>query len=432
MGTEMILCSLAFLTSKDANSLHRGMTIWIALGLVLWAFVVPASWAEEEVDWKRHTIDRSSRGADGVRLADWDGDGRLDIATGWEEGGITRVYRNPGPAKVREPWPAVTVGESPNVEDAVWFDVDGDNRLDVVSSCEGQTQQHFVHWAPSDLSRWQDENAWRSEPFRFGFAPARSANERGQTPQKWMFALPLEVDGKNGIDLVVGSKGENASVGWLEAPRERRDLSAWRYHRWGNAGWIMSLRAVDMDGDGDQDVLFSDRREASSGVRWLENTSLSKSPSHRWSIRDVGVRGEEVLFLDVFVSAGRAGEIVAAVKGKGIARFTRANSGWLLRRINWPADCGCEKAVAIGDLNLDGTNDLVLTAESATGVRGVRWLSRYNDVWQSHPISGVEGIKYDRMELIDLDEDGDLDVLTCEERDNLGVIWFENPMRPGR
>ena len=33
--------------------------------------------------------------------------------------------------------------------------------------------------------------------------------------------------------------------------------------------------------------------------------------------------------------------------------------------------------------------------------------------------------KFDRLELLDLDEDGDLDVLTCEKRDNLGVIWYE-------
>jgi hypothetical protein len=33
------------------------------------------------------------------------------------------------------------------------------------------------------------------------------------------------------------------------------------------------------------------------------------------------------------------------------------------------------------------------------------------------------------MELVDLDGDGDLDVLTCEERAGLGVIWYENPAR---
>ena len=49
--------------------------------------------------WNRHTIDNSSRGADGIRLADVNADGLMDIATGWEEGGKIRVYLNPGPKK---------------------------------------------------------------------------------------------------------------------------------------------------------------------------------------------------------------------------------------------------------------------------------------------------------------------------------------------
>ena len=44
-------------------------------------------------------------------------------------------------------------------------------------------------------------------------------------------------------------------------------------------------------------------------------------------------------------------------------------------------------------------------------------------------ISGGAGIKFDLVELVDLDGDEDLDVLTCEESANLGVIWYENPLR---
>jgi hypothetical protein len=52
--------------------------------------------------------------------------------------------------------------------------------------------------------------------------------------------------------------------------------------------------------------------------------------------------------------------------------------------------------------------------------------------WEWHNISGTEGIKYDRIEIIDLDNDGDLDILTCEEKygknkQGLGVIWYKNP-----
>ena len=38
------------------------------------------------------------------------------------------------------------------------------------------------------------------------------------------------------------------------------------------------------------------------------------------------------------------------------------------------------------------------------------------------------GVKFDLVELVDLDGDGDLDAITCEEVDNLGVFWFENPL----
>ena len=44
-------------------------------------------------------------------------------------------------------------------------------------------------------------------------------------------------------------------------------------------------------------------------------------------------------------------------------------------------------------------------------------------------IAGPRGIKFDRIECVDLDGDGDLDVLTTDERDSLGVIWYENPTR---
>jgi hypothetical protein len=72
--------------------------------------VVVLSTAHAADPWARHTVDSSSRGADGVRLADVNGDSLLDIATGWEEGGRIRVYLNPGPHKSKAPWPAVTVG----------------------------------------------------------------------------------------------------------------------------------------------------------------------------------------------------------------------------------------------------------------------------------------------------------------------------------
>ena len=49
-----------------------------------------------------------------VRLADVDRDGRLDVVTGWEEGGRVRVYLQPPASALRRTWPAVTGSMSMN------------------------------------------------------------------------------------------------------------------------------------------------------------------------------------------------------------------------------------------------------------------------------------------------------------------------------
>ena len=78
--------------------------------------------------------------------------------------------------------------------------------------------------------------------------------------------------------------------------------------------------------------------------------------------------------------------------------------------------CTCERA----DKELSGCFQMVLQLDSSGEP------STYQD------ISGPVGVKFDRIELIDLDGDGDLDLMTCEERDNLGVFWYENPAKsPG-
>ena len=92
--------------------------------LLLAALCLLCSAQDRPAGWVRHSIDVSSRGADGVRMADINDDGLPDIVTGWEEGGVVRVYLMPQRQQVRQPWPQITVGEVPSVEDAVFVDLD--------------------------------------------------------------------------------------------------------------------------------------------------------------------------------------------------------------------------------------------------------------------------------------------------------------------
>ena len=376
--------------------------------------------------WRRHTIDDSSRGADGVRLADVNGDGLLDIATGWEEGGRVRAYLNPGHAKAKGKWPAVTVGEVRSSEDAVFADLDGDGAGDVVSCCEGRVRSVFVHWAPKEKAKYLAASAWQT---------AAMPVLKGK--QMWMFALSMQLDGRGGIDLVVGAKGRGAQIGWLESPENPRDLAAWAWHPLYDAGWIMSLVAADVDGDGDLDVLATDRKGRHRGVLWLENPGPGKA-SQRWETHHIGAEDREVMFLTrADLDGDGLADLLVATRGKPLVclRRTRARPpAWERSAIELPSGTGTGKGVAVGDIDLDGKPDIVFTCENARGERsGVVWLryrkSPTDRVWEAHEISGPEGVKYDLAELIDLDGDGDLDVLTCEERANLGVVWYENPTR---
>ncbi len=395
--------------------------------------------AERGEPWPRHVIDNTSRGADGVRLADVNGDGLLDIATGWEEGSLVRAYLHPGPGRVREPWPAVTVGQVGSPEDAVFADVNGDGVPDVVSCCEGKVRTMYFHLAPTDAKRYLDPAAWRTEPL-----PA-SADKA-----MWMFCLPLDIDGQHGIDLVAGAKGPGAEVGWFQAPANPVDLAGWKWRPLMKAGWIMSLLPADIDGDGKLDLVVSDRRGAERGVYWLGRSTTE--PTAAWHKHPIGGLGIEVMFLDYadLDGDGRK-DVVVAVSGGDILFLRREGAGtaplnrvqpstkgadirWTTHAIPAPANCGTGKSVRVADIDLDGRADLVYSCENASGGKsGVVWMSYDRSptdaAWQTHEVSGPQGVKFDLLQLVDLDADGDLDIITCEERDNLGLIWYENPTR---
>ncbi|WP_395743646.1 FG-GAP repeat domain-containing protein [Prosthecobacter sp.] len=364
--------------------------------------------------WLRHTIDKSSRGADGVKLGDLNKDGLPDIVTGWEEGGVVRVYLNPGTAKAREPWEKITVGEVTNVEEAIFADLDGDGELEVVSGTEGKTCTLYWHRRVN--------GAWTTQPFPVA-----------KNTQMWMQAAALDLDGQHGPDLLVASKNKGAAVSWLQAPEKADDLQAWTLHKLRDAGWVMSVTPQDMDGDGDADAVISDRKGEHTGVFWLENPGAAANREHApWKEHAIGGLGKQVMFADLgdVNGDGRVDVAVAAKPVEIILCLRKADGGWEEHGVKLDgANLGDAKAVKIADVNGDKLPDILFTCENAKGpLEGIVWLEQQRGgPWKQHTLGGPEGLKYDLMQTLDLDGDGDLDVITCEERDQLGVFWYENP-----
>jgi hypothetical protein len=142
---------------------------------------------------------------------------------------------------------------------------------------------------------------------------------------------------------------------------------------------------------------------------------------------------------------GRA-EILTVTHDRNILWYEQgAEGGWREHAIDWPGnDVGrIGKAVSAGDLNGDGRAEIVVSTEGAAGRTGIFVLSYlnspYETSWQWSPVAGLAGEKFDLAVLVDLDADGDLDILATEEANNsrnpadsLGVVWYENPGRAAR
>ncbi|WP_146412955.1 FG-GAP repeat domain-containing protein [Crateriforma conspicua] len=372
--------------------------------------------SDPTASWQRHTIDNSLVGADGVRLGDFNHDGRTDIVTGWEESGVVRLYLHPGAGPATQPWPALTIGHGDSVEDAFPIDVDGDRHLEVISCHEGKTRKVMLHRPNGNTSETIDVRNPNQDATKRWLSQTLSS----LASEQWMFGHGIQLhDGRQAV--VFGSKGRNASITLLRPTVGTPEtIEQWTPQRLRDAGWIMSLRCVDIDQDGDDDIVYSDRKGPLRGVGWLEQPD-DLSGDSPWNDHILHQSDHEVMFLQADPN-----QLFVATRDGVWLRIDRNDDGtWHSRPFPNPA--GVPHGKAIARLN-DGR--LVMTANTLddadpTPAIGI-WISDPQHTSWSR-LGTAQGAKFDRIECVDIDGDGDQDILTCEERFALGVVWYENP-----
>ena len=394
---------------------------------IFYILIYFASCQAPEKAWDYHTIDNSGSGADGVKFADYNNDGLTDIVTGWEESGFTKLYLHPGVKQVRNKWPSQFIGTTPSVEDAVFADMNNDGFLDIVSCTEGKSKKILVHFSQNNKT---GESNWKQE-----ILPA------SDQLMQWMYAEPIQLDGLHGIDLIAAGKNHGGKIGWFQAPEDSDNFDAWKWHSISPMGWVMSILLKDMDNDGDIDIIVTDRIGEMQACRWLENPGIGEQQKEEWNSHVIGGVGLELMFMCVKdLNADGIEEIILTERTNQTIRiYKRQNKSglnWEEHIIPVPATTGNCKSVEAGDINGDGVIDLVLSTNTDKAEKvGLTWIdgSKIDNIRPSdfQAISGIHVAKYDKVELIDMDLDGDLDILICEENygdrsEGLGVIWYEN------
>jgi hypothetical protein len=403
--------------------------------------------------WEWHAIAAGSatlRGSDGVHLADINGDGRLDVVSGHEQSHKVSVSLHPGfGPEVGSPWPTVVLPSNSNIngpEDAVFADVDGDGRKDVIVGAEGG-QRVTVLFAPTNPSDLLTASTW----FRM---------DLGVNVMRVMRVAFANVAGGSRPEIVVGGKessGKAATIGYyrLTNPSQPHMANSWTYTSIRQVGWVMQMFVLDVDGDGDRDIVYTDREpireparvNTAMGLRWLES---SGGTIPRWTNHPISPAEAHHKWFDLVKWDGDNDlDIVDCRSAAGIAQYNLwLNNGgwqsWTRVVIPAPSDVGQCQHITFANVDKAGPRDLGITSSHAAGLSGVIWLHNAGTaaapVWERGEISGSElgdGIKFDNLVWYDVDNDGDLDAITSEQHEpdpptgpGLGVIWYENPLNP--
>lgn len=401
---------------------------------LLWRSCASAGVLPAGSPWPRHEVDNGAFGADGVRVGDLNNDGRPDLITAWEASGQIRIAINPGGCSATDTWEVGVVGLVAYCEDSFAADLDGDGRQDLITCSEQSDRGVYVHWGPAHNGLLLNTGSWLTR--RFPAAPDRY----------WMYGVAAQIDGRNGPDLFVGAKSSSADIpvdiGYLMAPSEPRKMELWTYHVIGRAGWTTNLIAHDMDGDGDVDLVVFDRLGPTRGVRWLEHPGEDELINNAmWTEHRVSAPMPATIGSMGDLDGDGLLDIIVPVRPHGLYWYERldaSGSKWEQHEIYTSASVGIPKSASAGDINMDGNVDIVVSfAEASESFRGVVLHQNpgnpISPFWPVYDISGPDGEKYDAIPLLDVDGDGDLDVVATDEHDNqsgdgLGLVWYRSPI----
>jgi hypothetical protein len=410
------------------------------------------------IHWVEHRIDDSGlypnvalRGADGLEMADLDGDGAEDLVSVHEDSDHLRLsFATDDP----DVWHSVTLDQGARVagaEDPAIGDLDHDGDLDLIIACEGGT---LVYFENPGGARARDPSQW------IPFIPP-GVEERGS----WIRVYVADLDRDGDLEVIATNKSIPMPGGYgsMEVPAtpvsvfqidgDPLDAASWHEFPLSHHRVPVNSRPIDLDGDGDLEVLIGSRGEARM---LIAEDPMGPMPSanvipievdnpHRLIPRDIPKRlsGFEVATYDLN-GDGRLDLITSETPWSlvWLEQPEEFEMPWRVHRIvsTYPDS---PTAISLVDINGDGRVDIFSGGYSEdpreTEVQdpgllhragGLFWFEQPTDPtqpWQRHDISRRVRGMYDVMVPRDLNGDGLIDFVGTRGNSGVfdGVIWIE-------
>jgi hypothetical protein len=353
---------------------------------------LPSGQPTDGAQWKRHVVGTIGSWGKDVELADFDGNGRLDVAAR-DHGTAMIFFQNTANTWQRVVLEDVTLGS----EGMASGDIDGDGHVDLVL-----------------------QGVWLRNP----------GNSAAQTPTEWteypigtanadFKALVVDLDQDGQMDVLFSSSENQADVDWW-TPESGDPTGAWiKRTIVPSLEKAHTLQAADMDLDGDVDVVIGQMHTSSEqeimimfnvdgqATTWRKQT-VDIGGLHNGVVADIGNDGD----YDIYGANWTGNPPVRLWEN-------RLDGGGLMG--NWAYfqitdDHTQTFGLGFGDIDGDGQQDIV---------SGRHWYrnpgSDLTGAWaQSNFPDDVHAFS-----TLDVDGDAKIDLLAQKDEGDIGLYWLE-------